>query len=1027
MNIKTNELLLLNKIKFAGKENPAGTATLDPEKAGTTPDKAMQALSFKGLENLLSNPKLAQSLGVANDVEMRKGDASYVAPFSTNVAFKANPGKMAKIGVGVLMGAAALGTTSSLQSCKPWDPRGDLNITQEVTIDMSQFTEMMAQLMTILNSINSKLDKLDKQNEILGKMQDALLQILGKVSNMEITIEQGFQQLFNQFILNNANQEIIIQAIYENTQKTGEGNQTLEEIKSWIQQLVKEVQDGKKTAEEAWKEIMAKLDTTNGLLSNIYNYMQQAFQKLEAYMNDMRADAKLIIHNQNIQNAALQRLIKNSDLTVAELNTLIIGQETMTAKIQAAIEDQTLSINDNVNAKLDQIAGLLNMTRAQLIATMDKWGITQAQITGMSVYQLLNAINDNTKEIKALRTVVTTLLEEYRAGKISAEEFAQKILDELDKMNATLADIYSVMQEVNAKIDKYAAEAKLDAIAIINNTGRTADEVAKLREDVQGLKASVDGISGQLSVVIEQQEATTVRIENAISEGVLDINGTLGDKIDATNDKLDKLAGLLNMTRAQLISTMNRWGITQAQLLGMSVYQLVGAIKENTAEVKNLQTQFADFVAKYEAGQIDAKAFAEGVLALLKDIKAGIDSMNITLTNLYNEVKDGFVSVNTNLAEISKNGTVTNEILNKMNENIVNISIVQEDYHAELQELIALLKADVANGSEILAEIKSHPEKYAEMLANIGLTAQQIVNMAAEDVVKAIEKHDKNTQTSFGTQLELLQKIYDKLATIDGQTITDPEVLAALKAIAVAVNNGNDVTEAQLKALLEKLDGIADQLDEIIDQLKGIKAYVQNMSVQLGKYNEYWQLALGKLDDYSADLAEIKAKLDAGNANMEEIKELIKKANALLAEVKANQIKAEAYLNSVVSNGNIIIEKLEGMKDIDYDRMEAAWKEISDTDYERYSKLIKDLKIDPSKFDNIADLINAIKVQLGDIQNDTKYGKKIYDLLNGIDWTKPDYTAKLNRIIELLEGLACCCGNNEGIIGELEDLLNGNG
>ena len=78
--------------------------------------------------------------------------------------------------------------------------------------------------------------------------------------------------------------------------------------------------------------------------------------------------------------------------------------------------------------------------------------------------------------------------------------------------------------------------------------------------------------------------------------------------------------------------------------------------------------------------------------------------------------------------------------------------------------------------------------------------------------------------------------------------------------------------------------------------------------------------------------------------------------------------------------------------------------------------------------DDIEALLAKIDSRLEQIQGNSEILDKIYNLLKDIDWTNPDYSAKLDRIIEILENFKCNCecgGNNEGIIGDLEDVLNG--
>ena len=84
-----------------------------------------------------------------------------------------------------------------------------------------------------------------------------------------------------------------------------------------------------------------------------------------------------------------------------------------------------------------------------------------------------------------------------------------------------------------------------------------------------------------------------------------------------------------------------------------------------------------------------------------------------------------------------------------------------------------------------------------------------------------------------------------------------------------------------------------------------------------------------------------------------------------------------------------------------------------------------DIKVDVDTT-TIEDLLKEINNKMDGINDNSEILDQILNLLKGIDWTKPDYSSKLDRIIELLENFKCNCdcgGNNEGIIGDIEEVL----
>ena len=143
-------------------------------------------------------------------------------------------------------------------------------------------------------------------------------------------------------------------------------------------------------------------------------------------------------------------------------------------------------------------------------------------------------------------------------------------------------------------------------------------------------------------------------------------------------------------------------------------------------------------------------------------------------------------------------------------------------------------------------------------------------------------------------------------------------------------------------------------------------------------------------------------------------------------------------LNKSINDLKVEIEKIrvavEGDGDggngssITLDQLEELWKQHDEANYNRYKELLENLNITVDvDTTTIEDLLKEINNKMDGINDNSAILDQILDLLQGIDWTKPDYSDKLDRIIEILENFKCnCdCGNsNEGILGDLEDVLS---
>ena len=136
MNIlKTNMLVLDSKIRKENGEN--STVTEAPVPQTTNPEAGIKALMFQGMKNLMENPELAQEAGIKNEEPKTENESakSYVAPYSSNIAFGSKAGfKALKLaGLAVLLTAAA----TSLTSCRDNTERPRIEITNIVSSEQT--------------------------------------------------------------------------------------------------------------------------------------------------------------------------------------------------------------------------------------------------------------------------------------------------------------------------------------------------------------------------------------------------------------------------------------------------------------------------------------------------------------------------------------------------------------------------------------------------------------------------------------------------------------------------------------------------------------------------------------------------------------------------------------------------------------------------------------------------------------------------------------------------------------------------
>ena len=100
-------------------------------------------------------------------------------------------------------------------------------------------------------------------------------------------------------------------------------------------------------------------------------------------------------------------------------------------------------------------------------------------------------------------------------------------------------------------------------------------------------------------------------------------------------------------------------------------------------------------------------------------------------------------------------------------------------------------------------------------------------------------------------------------------------------------------------------------------------------------------------------------------------------------------------------------------------------KDLGDYYYAEFEKFVKNNLPDNAE---IKDLLASIDKKLDNLEKPIDYSDdlaKITSLLEKLA-AQPDYNEKLDEIIRLLKEFKCNCecgGSNEGIIGDLEDML----
>lgn len=597
---------------------------------------------------------------------------------------------------------------------------------------------------------------------------------------------------------------------------------------------------------------------------------------------------------------------------------------------------------------------------------------------------IINLLEQNGMSQEEANKLLKELIQEVKDGKTTAAEAWEKIVNLLGDIKGILGQVLTSLQ----KAEQDRAELKEIANDIRNSSYVSNEQQAKLIAQNDSLIASNKLAISKLEV-----------ISNQIEKANLD-----------SNANFDRVVNTLNMSKSELINVMMKLGYTQAQIEKMTAAQIIKAIKENTAATKNNTTRLEEINNEIKDGKIDAKEAANKIIELLGEINNNILTLTDSFNNFVKDYKSDKNKAMRMLAEIIKNGRVQTSMLASLNKtqkdmasNIAGIKantdalleIAQDD--TKYNELMKTLKEIQAGGSGSIDY-----EKFEQMFKLLNMNLTDVIKMSRSELVAAIKDFENTYVQTEQKQTEELQTIQAKIDDLQIfiSNNNNKDIINAINKLSQTINKGNaDVTEElkNIEAQLNKLQAI-------------VNAILKSIGEQAARTDVYYQKWDTKFNDILSRLDGFKSQLNT---------------------IIANQKTAQIYLSNLqkeVENLKVEIKNIQnqGGTGVDYNKLEEMWKEHDKANYDKYSKLIKDLGIDTSKLKTVEDLLKSIDSKMDNIKDNSDILTKILNKLNGIDFSKPDYSSKLDKIIELLEKFKhnCNCGNNnEGILGELDKIL----
>ena len=791
MNImKTNMLLLDNRIRKDEGENTVVVET--PVQTAQEAKGGMKALMFQGMQNLMANPELAKEVGVMNDDTAEDNTAK---SYGSNVAFQGKLGNAAfvvkngaqKVGrkfaqmipAGILMASTMMPAAMTLTGCDDKEyisvPASGYTNNVTVNVDLTAMTAMVTMMQNTLTQMLLQQKMQYEQWQAYMEQTTAWQnQMSQKVANMEALLADMGEQLFsidnhvvNGFEESNALQQIIISQL--------EKFMTRDEAISYFNQLCAEIRnvvnaenvtnaDIQKAIADAVSKLMSQLQLINENLDTIISNQDRAYeqqQEVTSILKDIKGDTQ-----------AMKAAAKLANMQLFEINNSIIsGNKQVVASIS--------KLDGDMKAGIEYIAKTVGWSTSQVIAFMNNLGINIQNSNAWNASMIIAAINHNTEVVEQGNKTLEELKAKFDAGMITAEEYANAMLDVLNDINSKVG---TLVKDFNS----YATQMKKAANIAIN-------------ELKKGNATSARTNALLVDVLKNQQKAYAML--NIMNQNIKDIDIN-------PSASIEQLAGILKCSTQQILDMLAWLGFSNAQISTMNTGAIINAIMgASNSTIKVLGDKLNVIIDKL-ANNNEALTQDEinEIISLLTSINQGVENNGEKLDELIAAVKeltakvDGYAqkalaaynSQNKYLADIKAS---IGDLGRKVN-TLINYAKNAEEQRNITNEEIRNIKAQI---NQIIAKAGNSitPEQLDAMLGNytkqlideLKIDIKPIDFSNIEEYLKAINGKLDEANEKLDFQAQGNKILLDILNAIKAMDKTNPDYNAKLDQIIELMKN----------------------------------------------------------------------------------------------------------------------------------------------------------------------------------------------------------------------------------------------
>ena len=851
MNImKTNMLLLDNKIMKEEGEKQTQTVSLAPVNSKEQSLSGMRALMFQGMKNLMADPELAQEVGVngGNDGNVNENnDAAkkYVAPFSSNISFQSH--KMRNVA------AAAMLALATLTSCEKYvvnQPPAE-NKT-EVTVTVTNQNEMAAFISMMQNYFTQAL--------LQGQMNYELWQ-----KYMEDT-EAWRKQVDSKF----DSIALILKAIEG---QMIDANGKLDESNAITQTILTMLENKGYSHSEAINLILQGMDKVIEALGIIHNDLGVLIAQGEAAAEE-RALQSDMLYNIMITGQATKEGID-------ALNSQMDKTTNKFIEIAQGFSAQLNQIGANITDAIGYLAEQNKCTREQVIKSLQALGIkidnnTAAQYitSGMLSGQLAaiqHELQRQTKEIQEARKDMSDL-----------KAYAKEILDVTKSIEGRIGVF---MEDFNTFATQ-ANEAWTNLQALASKANVSLEEIQAAQKTYIKQMEQLKGIALQISKDVKSIDKNTVKTRE-------DLLAALGIQTVV----LDRALQFLGYTVAEystwnadrIINAFNKAIDGQNQLIDKNGKKLdeisdkISKILDNTDLDKSAKL---DEIIKLLQG-IDAKlsAFVEDWANARDALFAKLGQLQSDVTNILKEEKfqsEQMATLRGDIQGIAKDLKTSTSYLEKIYEKIQNNEpLTKEDMEEIAKRYNTSLQASLGEITALIKENIKLEKGQAEKLDSIDAKLANLGTISASILAK-LQNLDLSKLDTIINQIDALTTVVKNLAA-----------------------NFDNYAKLALKAYNDEvtiLNGISEKLDSTLSKINTLIVEVKRANIKLGSIDTNLTLLMNEVKTLQTKLGR--------TITPEELDSILSKHDAanqafyadLISKVKINPAdysSLEAYLKAI--------------------------------------------------------------------------------------------------------------------------------